>query len=75
METKKATKSRRTGRATGSSSVERLPEPARSLGRDVRESIARRGRGTRVASRESQTGEQMEEWIATRAPGARRVRH
>jgi hypothetical protein len=48
-------------------STEKLPEPAKSLGRKVsRETSEQPGQKP-----EGQAAEQMEEWVASRAPGAR----
>lgn len=49
--------------------VEQLPEPARSLGRDT---AARSPEAAEETSGE-QTAEQMEEWVTSRAPGAKAV--
>lgn len=50
--------------------VEKLPEPARSLGRDTA------GRTPEARDGETsgeQAAEQMDEWVASRVPGAKEV--
>jgi hypothetical protein len=50
--------------------TENLPEPARSLGRKVAKENVRPGEP--AAPSDEQAAEQMEEWVASRAPTARR---
>lgn len=53
----------------------KLPEPARSLAESVRKDVAdAEDESADRPSTETQVAEQMEEWVTTRAPSARKPR-
>ncbi len=65
-------KSQKTKRS-GGAHPDALPEPARSMAREVRKDVSKaEDKGKDRPGSDAQAAEQMEEWVTSRAPSARK---